>query len=122
MLECQCHTCRSELNKVLDRETMVEHDKIMVKIKEDRHHKTLERQKAKLDWLMRKEEPINKGGCSNQNMPRYKYHSGNRYMYQSSTDNSSRTTSTTPDTGTTSEDPTTNSRSTTTTTTVVKSN
>ena len=48
MLECQCHTCKSEPNKVLDRETMAECDKIMVKIKEDRHHKTLERQKAKL--------------------------------------------------------------------------
>ena len=49
MLECQCHTCRSDLNKVLDRETMEECDKIMVKIKEDRHYKTLERQKAKYD-------------------------------------------------------------------------
>ena len=64
---------------------------------------------------MRKEEPVNKGGCSNQNMQRYMYHSGNRYRY------SSRTSSTTPDTGTTSEDPN-NSRSTPTTTTVVKSN
>ena len=40
MLKCQCHTCRSDLNKVLDRETMDACDKIMVKIKEDRHHKT----------------------------------------------------------------------------------
>ena len=77
MLECQCHACRSDLNKVLDRETMDECDKIMVKIKEDRHHKTSERQKAKLDQLMRKEEPVNKGGCSNQNMQRYMYHSSN---------------------------------------------
>ena len=105
MLKCQCHTCRSELNKVLDRETMAECDKIMVKVKEDRHHKTLERLKAKLDQLVRKEEPVNKGGCSNQNMPRYMYYSSNRYMYQSGTDNSSRTSSTTPDTGTTSEAP-----------------
>ena len=119
MLECQCHACRNVLNKVLDRETMAECDKIMVKIKEDRYHKTLERQKAKLDRLMRKEEPVNKGGCSNPNMPRYMYHNGNnRYMYQSGTDNLSRTSSTTPDNGTTSEDPTTNSRSTTTTTAV----
>ena len=71
---------------------------------------------------MGKEESVNKGGCSNQIMPRYMYHSGNRYMYQSGTNNSSRTSSTTLDTGITSEDPTTNSRSTTTTTTVVKSN
>ena len=122
MLECQCRACRSELNKVLDRETMAECDKIMVRIKEDRHHKTLERQKAKLDRLLRKEEPVNKGGCSNPNMSRYMYHSGkNRYMYQSNTNNLSITTSTTPDNGTISEDPTTNSRSTTTTTTAVKS-
>ena len=94
MPECQCHTCRSELNKVLDRETMDGCDKIMVKIKEDRHHETLERQKPKLDWLMRKEEPVNKSGCSNHNMQRYMYHSCNRYMYQSCTDNSSRTSST----------------------------
>ena len=122
MLECQCHTCRSELNKVLDQETMAECDKIMVKIKEDQHHKTLMRQKAKLDRLMRKEEPVNKGGCSHPNMPRYMYHSSkNTYMYQSSTDSLSTTASTTPDNGTTSEDPTTNSRSTTTTSTAVKS-
>ena len=103
MLKCQCHTCRSELNKVLDRETMDECDKIMVTVKEDRHHKTLERQKAKLDWLMSKEDPVNRGGHSdpNPNMQRYMYHSSNRYMYQSSTNNSSRTSSTTPDTGTT---------------------
>ena len=105
MLKCQCHTCRSDLNKVLDRETKEECDKIMVKIKEDKHHKTLERQKAKLDWLMSKEEHVNRGGCSNPNMQTYMYHSSNRYMYQSSTDNSSRTSSTTPETGTTSEDP-----------------
>ena len=98
-------------------------DKIMVKIKEDRHHKTLERQKAKLDQLMSKEEPVNRGGCSNPNpnMQRYMYHSGNRCMYQSSTDNSSRTSSTTPETSTTSEDPN-NSGATSTTTTAVKSN
>ena len=124
ILKCQCHAHRSELNKQLDKETMAECDKIMVKIKikKDRHHKTLERQKAKLDRLMRKEEPVNKGGHSNPNMPRYMYHSGkNRYMYQSSSDNLSTTTSTTTDNGTTSEVPTTYSRSTTTTTTVVKS-
>ena len=45
ILECQCHTCRSDLNKVLDRDIMEECDKIMVKIREDRHQKTLERQK-----------------------------------------------------------------------------
>ena len=122
MLKCQCHTCRSELNKVLDRETIAECDKIMVKIREDRHHKTLMRQKAKLDRLMRKEEPVNKGGHSNPNMPRYMYHSSkNTYMYQSGTDSLSKTTSTTPHNGTTSEDPITNSRPTTTTSTVVKS-
>ena len=72
---------------------------------------------------MSKEEPVNRGGHSNHNpnMQRYVYHSSNRYMYQSSTDNSSRTSSTTPDTGTTSED-SNNSRSTSTTTTAVKSN
>ena len=118
MLVCQCHTCRSDLNKVLDRETMEECDKIMVKIKEDRHQKTLERQKAKLDWLMSREEHVNRGGHSN--MQRYMYHSGNRYMYQSSTDNLSRTSSITPENGTTSEDP--NSRPTPNTTTVEESN
>ena len=120
MLKCQCHTCRSDLNKVLDRETMEECDKIMVKIKEDRHHKTLERQKARLDQLMSKEEHVNRGGCSNSNMQRYMYHSSNRYMHQSGTDNSSRTSSTTPETGTTSDDPN-NSRATSSTTTAVKS-
>ena len=121
MLKCQCHTCRSDLNKVLDRETMEECDKIMVKIKEDRHHKILQRQKAKLDWLMSKEVHVNRGGHSNPDMQRYMYHSSNRYMYQSGTDNSSRTTSTTPGNGTTSDNPCI-SRGTSSTTTVVKSN
>ena len=118
MLECQCHTCRSDLNKVLDRETMEECHKIMVKIKEDRHQKTLERQKAKLDWLISREEHIYRGGHSN--MQRYMYHSGNRYMYQSGTDNLSRTSSITPENGTTSEDP--NSRATPNTITAEESN
>ena len=117
MLECQCHTCRSDLNKVLDRETMEECDKIMVKIKDDRHQKTLERQKAKLDQLMSREEHVNRGGCSN--MQRYMYHSSNRYMFQSGTDNLSRTSSITPENGTTSEDP--NSRATPNTTTAEES-
>ena len=47
---------------------MAECDEIMFEIKEDRHHKTLERQKAKLDRLMRREEPVNKGGHSKPNM------------------------------------------------------
>ena len=100
---------------------MEESDKIVVKIKEDRHHITLERQKAKLDRLMSKEEHVNRGGHSNPNMQRYMYHSSNRYMYQSSTDNSSKTTSPTPRTGTTSDTPC-NSRATSSTTTAVKSN
>ena len=86
MLECQCHTCRSDLNKALDRDIMEECDKIMVKIKEDQHQKTLERQKAKLDWLMYREEHGNRGGCSN--MQRYMYHNNSGNSYQSSTDNS----------------------------------
>ena len=118
MLECQCHICRSELTKVLDQETMAECDKIMFKIKEDRHHNTLERQKAKLDRLMRKEEPVNMGGHSNPSMQRYMYHSST-YMYHSSTNNLSTTASTASDNGTTAKDP--NSRSTSPTSTVVKS-
>ena len=125
MFKHQCHTCRSDLNKVLDRETMEEFDKIMVKIREDRHQKIFKRQEAKLDWLMSKEEHVNRGGCSNPNMQRYMYHSstdnhrGNRYMYQSGTSNSSRTSSITPETGTTSEN-SSNSRATSSTTTLVK--
>ena len=121
MLECQCHTCRTELFRVLDQEIMAECDKIMFKIKEDRHCTTLERQKARLDRLIRREEPVNKGGHSNQNlnMQRYMYHSGT-YMYESGTDNSWTTVITTTGTGTTStEDP--NSRSTPPTSTVMKS-
>ena len=49
MLECQCHTCKTELSKVLDQETMVECNKLMFKIKEDRLYNTLEQQKANLD-------------------------------------------------------------------------
>ena len=48
MLECQCHTCRTELSRVLDQEIMAECDEIIFKIKEDRHYNTLERQK--LNW------------------------------------------------------------------------
>ena len=118
MLEHQYHTCRSELTKVLDQETMAECDKIMFKIKEDRHHNTLERQKGKLDRLMRKEEPVNKGGCSHPNMQRYMYCS-DTYMYQRGTDNLSTTASTISDNGTTIEDP--NSRSTSPTSTALKS-
>ena len=47
ILECQYHTCRTELSRVLDQEIMAECDKIMFKIKEDRHYNTLERQTAK---------------------------------------------------------------------------
>ena len=119
MLECQCHMCRTELSRVLDREIMAECDKIMFKIKENRHYNTLERQKAKLDRLIRREEPVSKGGCSNPNMQRYMYHSST-YMYESSTSNSRKKVFTTTGTGTTTmEDP--NSRSTTPTSTVVKS-
>ena len=70
---------------------------------------------------MSKEEHVNRGGHSNPNMQRYMYHSSNRYMYQSNTNNSSRTTSTAPGTGTISDDPY-NSRATSSTTTAVKSN
>ena len=121
MLEHQCHTCRTELTRVLDQESMAEYNEIMFKIKEDRHHKTLERQKAKLDRLIRRKEPVNKGGCSNPNpnMQRYMYHSST-FMYHSGTDNSRTTAITTTDTGkTTTEDP--NSRSTSPTSTAVKS-
>ena len=117
MFECQCHTCRSDLNKGLDRDIMEECDKIMVKIKEDQHQKTLERQKAKLDRLMYREEHGNRGGCSN--MQRYMYHNNSGNRYQSSTDNSYSTYST-PENGTTSEDP--NSRATSNPTTAGDSN
>ena len=126
MLECQCHTCKTELSKVLDQETMAECVKLMFKIKEDRHYYTLERQKSKLDRLIRKEELINKGGCSNPNMQRYMYHSGT-YKHQSITDISSTTAITTTGTGTGTDtgtlktkDPI-NSRSTSPTLTAVKS-
>ena len=83
----------------------------MFKIKEDRHFNTLERQKAKLDKLIRKEELINKGGHSKSvNMQ--------RYMHQSSTNSSRKTAITTTATPTT-NDPE-NSRSTTATSTVRK--
>ena len=49
MLECQCHTCKSEFSKVVDQETMDECTKLMFKFKEDRHYNTLERQNTKLD-------------------------------------------------------------------------
>ena len=116
MLECQCHTCRSDLNKVLDRDILEECDKIMVKIGEDRHQKTLERQKAKLDQLMYREEHVNRGGCSNKQ--RYMYHNNSSNSHQSSTGNSYSTYSipengSTPENGTTSEDPTTTSNLTT---------
>ena len=86
---------------------MEECDKIMVKIREDRHQKTLERQKAKLDRLMYREEHVNRGGCSNKQ--RYVYHNSGK-SHQSSTDNSYSTYSipengSTPENGTTSEDP-----------------
>ena len=114
MLEHQCHTCRTELTRVLDQEIMAECDEIMFKIKEDRHYHTLERQKAKLDRLIRREDPVNKGGCSNQNPTMQ------RYMYQSGTNISRITTSTATDTGTTiTEDPI--SRSTSPTSTALKS-
>ena len=100
-LEHQCHTCRSDLNKVLDQEIMEECDKTIEKIKEDRHYKTMMRQKEKLNNLMRKKELGNKGGCSNSNMLRYMYHSGNNsYMYQSGTNTSSSTTNITTNHGT----------------------
>ena len=80
MLECQCHTCKTEFSKVVDQETMAECTKLMFKVKEDRHYNTLERQKAKLDRLIRKEEEvINKGGCS-------KSIDMQRYMHQRGTD------------------------------------
>ena len=111
MLECQCHTCKTELSKVVDQETMAECIEFMFKIKEDRHYNTLERQKAKLDRLIRK-ELINKGGHSKSiNMQ--------RYMHQSNA-NSSRTTAITT-TGTPTTNDTVNSRSTLPTSKAVKS-
>ena len=93
-------------------ETMAECIKFMFKIKEDRHFNTLERQKAKLDRLIRKKELVNKGGCSKSvNMQ--------RYMHQSST-NSSRKSDITTTATPTANDPE-NSRSTTTTLTMGKS-
>ena len=108
MLECQCHACRSDLNKVLDRDIMEECDKIMVKIREDIHHKTLERQKAKLDWLIYREEHVNRGGHSNKQ--RYMYHNNSGKIHQSGTDNLYSTHSipengSTSENGTTSQDP-----------------
>ena len=111
---------------MVDKETMAECNKLMLKIKEDRHYNTLEQQKAKLDRLIIKEELIDKGGYSNPNMQRYMYHSST-YMHQSGTDNSRTTAITTTGTGTgtgtgtpTTNDPG-NSTSTSPTSTVVKS-
>ena len=110
--ESQSYTCKTELSRVVDQETMAECIKFMFKIKEDRHFNTLERQKAKLNRLIRKEELINKGGCSKSvNMQ--------RYMHQSSTNSSRKTAVSTTATPTT-NDPE-NSRSTATTSTVGKS-
>ena len=104
MLECQCHTCKTELSKVVDQETMAECNKLMSKIKEGWHHNTLEQQKAKLDRLIRKEELVNKGGHSKSlNMQ--------RYMYQNGTNNLRTTASITTGTDTTANEPE-NSRST----------
>ena len=72
-----------------------------------------------INQLIRREEPINKGGCSNLNMQRCMYHSST-YMHQSTTDNSRTTATTTTGTGTTTtKGP--NSRSTSPTSTVVNS-
>ena len=87
MLECQSHTCKTELSRVLDQKAMAECNTFMHKIKEDRHFKTFECQKAKLERLLMKDELKNKGGHS-------KVENMQRYMYQSST-NSSRTTAST---------------------------
>ena len=113
MLEHQCHTCKTELPKVVDQEIMEVCNKLMFKIKEDRHHNTLEQQKAKLDRLIMKEELINKGGHSKPlNMQ--------RYMYQSGTDNSRTTASITTGTDTPANNQK-NARPTTTTSTAMKS-
>ena len=63
---------------------MPECNKFIYKIKEERHFKTLECQRAEFERLNMKNELKNKGGCSkDENM--------HRYMYQSGTNNSSQT-------------------------------
>ena len=42
MLECKSHTCKTDLSRVLDQETVVECIEVMHKIKEDRHFNTPE--------------------------------------------------------------------------------
>ena len=41
-LEHHCHTCKTELSNMVDQEPMAECNKLMSKIKEDRHYNTLE--------------------------------------------------------------------------------
>ena len=64
MLEHEKDTCIRELSKVLNQEDMAECSKFMFKIKEDRHYKTMARQKNKLERLVRKNKD-KEGGCIN---------------------------------------------------------
>ena len=78
-------TCMEELSKIMGQEDMEECKRFMFYIKEERHLKTLVRQKRKLEALQGKEKNhIITGGCINNHT----------YMYrQSGTDKSSITSS-----------------------------
>ena len=56
MLECQRDTCKIELFRVLDQEFMAECNEFVKKIKDDRHFKTLDWQKAKNE-IMHEKKP-----------------------------------------------------------------
>ena len=76
-------TCIEELSKVMGQEDMEECNRFMFNIKEERHLKTMARQKRKLERLQGKNEVKTGGHTNNQ-----------RYMYrQSGTENSSTTSS-----------------------------
>ena len=79
MLGLEYDTCMRRLSQKLKEEDLLECLKFIEERKEARHHKTMTRQKEKLEILCRKrnrENNFERGGCSN-NM-----HSGN-YMYSS---------------------------------------
>ena len=89
MLECQRDTCKIELSRGLDQEFMAECNEFIEKIKEARHFKTLEQQKAKYETLCMNSNYKDKGkdGCS-------KMENMHRYMHQNGTENSRQTATT----------------------------
>ena len=56
ILEHEKDTCIGGLSKVSNQEDMAECSKFMFKTKEDRHYKTMARQKNKMERLGRKNE------------------------------------------------------------------